>query len=177
MRRKSGTDGRFESEEDIPTKSIWRRTKLFWRSLPAWLRVQYVRALREAASQVVRRLLEHFSDANTRDVVQMYLLGAFLEKFRQLREFNLKSAKIKISHPLFTLHSNGFWLDELYFPEETVWLSMTVPRRVWWWLVMDPVKRAKFFEFVNELFKEDIPVIEIPDGDDGDAGVADGKSS
>jgi hypothetical protein len=177
MRRKSVTDERFESEEDIPTKSIWRRTQLFWRSLPAWLRVQYVRALREAASNVVRKLLEHFSDANTRDVVQMYLLGAFLEKFRQLREFNLKSAKIGISHPLFTLHSNGFWLDELYFPEETVWLSMTVPRRVWWWLVMDPVKRAKFFEFVNELFKEDIPVIEITDGDDSDASTTVGKSS
>jgi hypothetical protein len=42
---------------------------------------------------------------------------------------------------------------------------------------MDPVKRAKFFEFVNELFKEDIPVIEVPDGDDGDAGVADGEPS
>jgi hypothetical protein len=42
---------------------------------------------------------------------------------------------------------------------------------------MDPVKRAKFFEFVNELFKEDIPVIEITDGDDSDASTTVGKSS
>jgi hypothetical protein len=47
---------------------------------------------------------------------------------------------------------------ELYFPEDMIWLCGKVPTRVWWWLVLDPIKRRRFFEFIREQFPDPIPV-------------------
>jgi len=147
-----------EFSERIPP--VLRRGKLFWIALPDWLKIQYARAIKEATTLIVRKLAEELRHSKERDLINLFVYGSFLDRMRTIKEFHSRLNHNRIGNPLATLHTTGFWLDELYFPEDTIWLSMTVPKRVWWWLVMDPVKRARFFALVKELFPDEIPKIE-----------------
>jgi len=147
-----------EFSERIPT--VLKRSKLFWVALPDWMKAQYSRALKQAAYLISKKITEELRSSKDKNLIDLFVYGSFLDRIRTIKEFDTRLNTNRIGNPLSTLHTTGFWLDELYFPEETIWLSMTVPKRVWWWLVIDPVKRARFLAFVKELFPDEIPRIE-----------------
>lgn len=135
-------------------KDYLPKTIYLWLAQPEKLRFALAHTIRQACREIQRWL-----DANAKrlykdEVVSAYLYTLLLGRVMRLTKSSHGTGDF--GSPLSRLHSFGYWLDELKCSEEIVWLSMTVPRRVWFYLVNNPVKRQKFLNFIATEFPDEI---------------------
>ena len=168
------------SQDDIQSKTsvaMMGRSQFYWRLLPEELRSAILKAIGEVSTILMKRLTEYAHELQAKDkVVGTFLTSMLVARINKLGKFSTSRRYTRNSNPIEYLFSTGLALDELYFPEDMIWLSGKVPTRVWWWLVSDPVKRRRFFEFIKEQFPDPIPVqrrVKENENDSGDAELSD----
>jgi hypothetical protein len=148
--------------DDISTKTsvaMMGRSRFYWMLLPEELRKAILKAIGEVSVILMKRLTEYAQELQTKDkIAATFLTTLFVARFNKLGKFAISRQNEKVSSPIEYLFTTGVALDELYFPEDMIWLCGKVPTRVWWWLVIDPIKRRRFFEFIREQFPDPIPV-------------------
>jgi len=127
--------------------------------LPEELRNTILKTIGEVSSILMKRLTEYAKELQVKDkIAATFLTSMLVARINKLGKFATSRLTTRSSNPIEYLFTTGLALDELYFPEDMIWLCGKVPTRVWWWLASDPIKRRKFFEFVRELFPDPIPV-------------------
>ena len=135
------------------------RLRLLWYALPEHAREAIKTAgkaaIDEAFRVVERKKFEFHSD----QIVSAYIYSLVVARLESIKRELIEPEYYKsISSPPSRIHSLGFWFDELKLPEELVWLLMTVPRRVWYQLAVNPIKRHKFLQFIEENFSDETPL-------------------
>jgi len=143
--------------------ATYPKTRLLWISKPEPIRRALLFAYEKALSQIKPYLDEWIQRVQMEPAIKTYLYAVLVARVRQMTSL-YATGRCHRSSPLSVLRAFSFWLDEFGCPEETVWLTMTVPARVWFWLVVDEVKRRKFLDAVKEIFPEEIPPMEATDG-------------
>lgn len=140
---------RLRSYRDYLPRAIY-----LWLAQPQKLRLALGHTIRQACIEIQRWLDANVKKLHKDEVVSAYLYSLLLS--RVIRLSKTCHGAGDFGSPLSRLHSFGYWLDELRCPEEIVWLTMTVPRRVWFYLVNNPVKRQKFLNFIASEFPDEI---------------------
>jgi len=152
----------FKEREEIASKTtvaMMGRSQFFWMLLPEELRNSILKAIGEISVLLMKRLTEYTRELQAKDrIVSTFLVTVLVARINKLGKFAISGEKSRSSNPIEYLFHTGLALDELYFPEDMVWLCGKVPTRVWWWLASDPVRRKRFFDCVRELFPDPIPV-------------------
>jgi len=127
--------------------------------LPEEMRNTILKAIGEVSTILMKRLTEHMHELQVKDkIVATFLASMLVARINKLGKFSTSRLQTRSANPIEYLFTTGLALDELYFPEDMIWLCGKVPTRVWWWIVTDPVKRRRFFEFIKEQFPDPIPV-------------------
>jgi hypothetical protein len=148
--------------DDLSTKTSvakMGRSRFYWMLLPQELRATILKAIGEVAVLLMKRLTDYAQELQTKDkIAATFLTTLFVARFNKLGKFAVSMRSERIASPIEYLFTTGLALDELYFPEDMIWLCGKVPTRVWWWLASDPIKRRRFLEFVRAQFPDPIPV-------------------
>lgn len=152
---------RENQQHRLDYSKAYPRPKLLWLAKPEPIRNALMLAYNRALNQVKPYLEKWFETVEADAIVKTFLYSLLLSRLRQLLTNTTKSDKRGRASPLSLMRSYSFWLDEFGCPEEAVWLTMTVPARVWFWLVVDEYKRKRFFDAVREIFPDEIPMMEV----------------